>query len=60
MTTKPCNSVKLDGMSVIGQQDICYVRMLFFIRQWVLKTLLDKEQHLTMQIEQIDKVYIYL
>ena len=35
MTNKPCNSVKLDVMSVISQQDICYVSMPFYIKQWV-------------------------
>ena len=44
MTTEPWNSIKFDGMSVIGHQGIYYVRMLFYIKQWVPMTMLRQMQ----------------
>ena len=48
ITTKACNSIKFNVMSVSDQQDIDYIRMLSYIKQWVLITMLAKCRHLTM------------
>ena len=37
---------QIDMMSAIGQQDIYYVKMLFYIRLWVQTS--DKHRYLTL------------